>query len=285
MQGNGDCDLHTHTQASDGLNTPSFNVAYAKEKGLSGLAITDHDTVAGVAEALEAGKRLNMTVIAGIEISTTFEGKDIHVLGYGIDINDLILQKRLTLQQEGRDGRNQVIVDKLTLLGMPINLNDVRSEALKLDDVKQNDKVSIGRPHIAQAMVKKGYVENVRQAFDFYLGEGKPAYATIERISPNDAVKWIVEAGGAPVLAHPGLYGDDDLVLRILKDDSFKGIEVYHSDHTESQETAYLSLAAKLNLTVTGGSDFHGKRQGQLYHGDLGSRSVPMTQVEKLLSR
>jgi predicted metal-dependent phosphoesterase TrpH len=285
MQGNGHCDLHTHTQASDGLNTPSDNVAYAKEKGLSGLAITDHDTVAGVAEALEAGKQLNMIVIAGIEISTTFEGKDIHVLGYGIDIDDLILQERLALQQEGRDGRNQVIVDKLSALGMPLKLEDIRSDILKSDSPKANGKNSIGRPHIAQAMVRKGYVENVRQAFDLYLGEGKPAYAAIERISPNDAVKWIVEAGGAPVLAHPGLYRDDDLVLRILQDGGFKGVEVFHSDHTEAQETTYLALAAKLNLTATGGSDFHGKRQGQLYHGDLGSRSVPMTQVEKLLSR
>lgn len=285
MQGNGHCDLHTHTQASDGLNTPSDNVAYAKEKGLSGLAITDHDTIAGVAEALEAGKQLNMIVIAGIEISTTFEGKDIHVLGYGIDIDDPILQERLALQREGRDGRNQVIVDKLTVLGMPLKLEDIRSDVLKLNSPKANVKNSIGRPHIAQAMVVKGYVDNVRQAFDLYLGEGKPAYAVIERISPNDAVKWIVEAGGVAVLAHPGLYRDDDLVLRILQDGDFKGVEVFHSDHTKAQETSYLSIAAKLNLTATGGSDFHGKRQGQLYHGDLGSRSVPMTQVEKLLRR
>lgn len=285
MQGNGHCDLHTHTQASDGLNTPSDNVAYAKEKGLSGLAITDHDTVAGVAEALEAGKQLNMTVIAGIEISTTFEGKDIHILGYDIDIKDGILQERLALQREGWNGRNQIIVDKLSALGMPLKLEDIRSDALKTDSAKANVKNSIGRPHIAQAMVVKGYVDNVRQAFDLYLGEGKPANAPIERISPHDAVKWIVEAGGVAVLAHPGIYRDDDLVLRILQDGGFKGVEVFHSDHTKAQETAYLSLAAKLNLTATGGSDFHGKRQGQLYHGDLGSRSVPMTQVEKLLSR
>lgn len=285
MQGNGYCDLHTHTQASDGLNTPSDNVAYAKEKGLSGLAITDHDTVAGVAEALEAGKQLNMIVIAGIEISTTFEGKDIHVLGYGIDIDDDILQERLALQREGRDGRNVVIVNKLSKLGMPLNLEDIRSDVIKSDDAKENTKNSIGRPHIAQAMVAKGYVDNVRQAFDLYLGEGKPAYAAIERMSPADAVKWIVEAGGVAVLAHPGLYRDDDLVLRILQEGGFKGIEVYHSDHTEVQETVYLTLAANLNLTATGGSDFHGKRKGQLYHGDLGSRSVPMTQVEKLLRR
>lgn len=285
MQGNGHCDLHTHTQASDGLNTPSDNVAYAKEKGLSGLAITDHDTVAGVAEALEAGKQSNMTVIAGIEISTTFEGKDIHILGYDIDIKDGILQERLAFQREGRDGRNQIIVDKLSALGMPLKLEDIRSDVLKSDSAKTNAKNSIGRPHIAQAMVVKGYVDNVRQAFDLYLGEGKPAYAAIERISPNDAVKWIVEAGGVAVLAHPGLYRDDDLVLRILQQGGFAGVEVYHSDHTETQEIAYLALAAKLNLTATGGSDFHGKRQGQLYHGDLGSRSVPMTQVEKLLRR
>lgn len=283
MQGNGYCDLHTHTQASDGLNTPSANVAYAKEKGLSGLAITDHDTVAGVAEAIEAGKQLNMIVIAGIEISTTFEGKDIHVLGYGIDIEDLILQERLVLQREGRDGRNQVIVDKLSALGMPMQLGDIYADDVNLDQVKARAKVSMGRPHIAQAMVKKGYVENVRQAFDLYIGEGKPAYAAIERINPSDAVKWIVEAGGVAVLAHPGLYQDDDIVLRILQQGGFEGVEVHHSDHTESQEIAYLALAAKLNLTATGGSDFHGIRQGQLYHGDLGSRSVSMEQVVTLL--
>lgn len=280
MQGNGYCDLHTHTTASDGLNTPSENVAYAKEKGLSGIAITDHDTVAGVAEAIAAGERLNIFVVPGIEISTTYEGQDIHVLGYGVDINDVLLNQRLTVQRQGRNGRNQVILDKLTSLGMPLDYSDLRPN----EGDGSGDIISIGRPHIAEAMVRKGYVESVRQAFDLYLAQGKSAYAGIERITPNDAVKWIVEAGGVAVLAHPGLYNNDEAVSRILNQGGFAGIEVYHSDHTVVQESKYLKLASDHNLIATGGSDFHGKRQGQLYHGDLGSRSVPIERATQLLA-
>ncbi|MNJ30833.1 hypothetical protein D3C77_254450 [compost metagenome] len=281
MQDNGYCDLHTHTEASDGLNTPSENVAYAKEKGLSGIAITDHDTVSGVAEAIAAGERLDILVVPGIEISTTYEGKDIHVLGYGIDIHDVVLNQRLMEQRQGRNGRNQVILDKLTSLGMPIDFSDLRP-----NEGEENAGIqSIGRPHIAGAMVKKGYVESVRQAFDLYLAQGKPAFAAIERIEPSDAAQWIIEAGGIAVLAHPGLYNDDEVVIHILNQGGFAGIEVYHSDHTEEQERVYLKLASDHSLIATGGSDFHGKRQGQLYHGDLGSRSVPMATVVQLLGR
>ncbi|MGP0585863.1 PHP domain-containing protein [Paenibacillus timonensis] len=271
-------DLHTHTQASDGMNQPAENVRLAKEKGLTGLAITDHDTVAGIAEALLAGKELGLDVVPGIEISTRVGEKDIHVLGYYVDPEDKRFKERLARLRSVREERNGLIIAKLQQLGLSITLEEVKaglSRPLRPDE-------SLGRPHIADTLVRKGYVSDMRDAFDRYLAEGKPGYASLPRIAPEEAIAWIREAGGAPVLAHPGLYGDDDLVRSILERGEPAGIEVYHSDHGPEEELRYAAMAEQYGLIVTGGSDYHGVRQGVVFHGDLGGRTAPPGTVERL---
>lgn len=271
-------DLHSHTQASDGMNKPSENVRLAREKGLTGLAITDHDTVAGIGEALLAGKELGVDVVPGIEISTRAAGKDIHVLGYYMNFDDDRFQARLARLRSVREERNGLIIAKLQELGVSITLEEVKaglSRPLRPDE-------SLGRPHIADALVRKGYAVDMRDAFDRYLAEGKPGYASLPRIAPEEAIAWIREAGGAPVLAHPGLYGDDELVRSILEHGKPDGIEVYHSDHGQEEEIRYAAMAEQYELIVTGGSDYHGVRQGVVFHGDLGGRTAPPGTVERL---
>jgi len=266
----GRCDLHTHTQASDGMQSPAENVRLAREKGLAAVAITDHDTVAGIAEALEAGVHYGITVVPGVEISTRAGGRDIHVLGYFIDFQDSLFLSRLAELRDTRAHRNEAIIEKLQSLGIDISLDRVIAglgRELMPDE-------SIGRPHIADELVRLGHASDMRDAFDKYLAEGAAAFVSPPRIAPEEACQWIIEAGGAPVLAHPGLYGDDELVRAVLGRSNFKGIEVFHSDHGPAEGERYLGLAAEYGLIVTGGSDFHGARQGVIFHGDIGSVTV-----------
>ena len=272
------CDLHTHTLASDGMNEPSENVRLALEKGLYAVAITDHDTVSGVQEALEAGTRYGVTVIPGVEISTMTGGKDIHILGYYVDTEDRGFLNRLTNLRNTRNERNEKIIAKLRELGIEITMEEVISDLGR--DLKEDE--SIGRPHIADTLVRKGHASDMRDAFDRYLAHGGLAYAAQPRISPQEACSWIREAGGTPVLAHPGLYGDDDLVRDILKTANLSGIEVYHSDHGPEDERRYQILAREFGLIVTAGSDYHGERQGAVFHGDIGGRRVSEDVLEKL---
>lgn len=275
---NKECDLHTHTRASDGMNEPAENVRLASEKGLAALAITDHDTVAGVREALKAGVRYGVTVVPGVEISTMAGGKDIHVLGYYIDPEDGLFLERLARLRNTRAERNQKIIANLHKLGMNITMEEVIAglgRELKPDE-------SIGRPHIADALVRRGFASDMREAFDRYLAQGKPAYAAQPRISPQEACGWIREAGGTPVLAHPGLYGDDELVREILREARPAGIEAYHSDHGREEESRYAKIAEEFGLIVTAGSDYHGERQGVVFHGDMGGRRVSVSVLDEL---
>lgn len=271
-------DLHTHSRASDGMNAPEENVRLARDKGLAGLAVTDHDTVAGVPAALAEGQRLGMHIIPGVEISTQAGGKDIHVLGYYLNYEDPVLLERLAGLRATRDARNEQIIGKLQGLGLSITLQEVidgLGRSLRPDE-------SLGRPHIADALVRKGYVRDMRDAFDRYLAEGKPGYAAQPRISPQQAMDWIRDAGGVPVIAHPGLYGNDELVRSMIEAGQPAGIEVYHSDHGPDDERKYLAIAEEYQLIPTGGSDYHGVRQGVVFHGDLGSRFVTGSTVERL---
>lgn len=274
----GKCDLHTHTQASDGMQSPADNVQLAYAKGLAAVAITDHDTVAGVAEAMAEGERCGVNVVPGVEISTRAGGKDIHVLGYYVNCSDRAFLKRLADLRNTREQRNVKMIAKLQELGVNITLEEVISglgRELRPDE-------SVGRPHMADVLVRKGYARDMRDAFDRYLGENAPAFVSVPRISPQDACLWIREAGGVPVLAHPGIYGDDDLVRKILEEAQPAGIEVFHSDHGKEEEKRYQAMADEYRLIVTGGSDFHGARQGVVFHGDIGSRSVPVSVLDQL---
>ncbi|OKP92017.1 phosphatase [Paenibacillus helianthi] len=274
----GRADLHTHTLSSDGMQPPAENVRLAYEKGLAAVAITDHDTVAGVAEALEAGRKCGITVVPGVEISTRAGGKEIHVLGYFMDTEQELFLSRLAEQRDTRAQRNEAIIAKLQGLGIDITLDQVTAgigRELKPDE-------SVGRPHIADALVRLGAASDMRDAFDKYLAEGAAAYVSPPRITPELACDWIAEAGGAAVLAHPGIYGDDELVRGIIERSALRGIEVYHSDHGPADEERYLALAEEYGLLVTGGSDFHGARQGVVFHGEIGSVSVPVAVLERL---
>ncbi|MBB3110478.1 hypothetical protein FHS18_002545 [Paenibacillus phyllosphaerae] len=270
-------DLHTHTTASDGLNRPAENVRLAKEAGLYAVAITDHDTVEGIDEAMQEGERLGVVVVPGVEISTVAEGKDIHILGYYTDWQDEAWRAKLRGLLDVRDRRNEMILQKLRDLGIAVTIEEV------MDEAKRSGKEggTIGRPHIAAVLLAKGVVTSMQEAFDRYLGQGAQAYANPPRLHPFEAIEWIKEAGGTSVIAHPGLYDADELVESIIRYGA-QGIEAYHSDHSPEEEAKYVKLAERYGLIITGGSDFHGKRQGEVFHGPIGNRSVDAAVLEQL---
>ncbi|WP_373229908.1 PHP domain-containing protein [Cohnella sp.] len=273
-------DLHTHTTASDGMFRPEVNVKLAQDAGLSAIAITDHDTLSGIPEAIEAGKTYRIIVVPGVEISTAVEGKDIHILGYGISHDDQLLQSRLLSQRNIRHRRNDAILIRLAELGMTVSIEELEHAAGKA----HTSGGSVGRPHIAQVLVDKGYAANIKDAFDRYLGEGKPANVSPPRITPLEAIGWIHEAGGKAIIAHPGIYNDDNLVLSLL-DSGADGLEAFHSDHDAPSELRYEEWAMGRGKLVTGGSDFHGIKDGEAFHGSIGSRSVDIEIISRLLQK
>ncbi|MCY9696300.1 PHP domain-containing protein [Paenibacillus alginolyticus] len=270
-------DLHTHTTASDGTQRPAANVQMAFDAGLGAIAITDHDTVSGVEEALLAGRELGIEVVPGVEISTVANGQDIHVLGYYMDIYNEQFLQRLASLRETRDTRNNMIIERLQELGLDITMAEV---LLEVENIKTKGD-TVGRPHIAAVLLNKGYVSSISEAFERYLGKGAAAYANPPRIEPATAIGWIQEAGGKAVLAHPGIYHDDALVEAIVHQ-GLDGIEVYHSDHTPEDEAKYLSLAQRSGLLITAGSDFHGERGGVVFHAPIGSRRIGIDVLQRL---
>jgi predicted metal-dependent phosphoesterase TrpH len=261
-------DLHTHTLASDGMNSPAQNVKMAKDLGLSAIAITDHDTVAGLEEALAAGKQYGIEVIPGVEISTVMNGQDIHILGYFIETKDQVFLDRLEKLRRIRTTRNEMIIDRLRELNIEITFQEVM-EGL---DSKSGDD-TVGRPHIADVLIRKGIVRSMAEAFELYLGKHGKAFVNPPRITPFEAIQWIREAGGTAVIAHPGIYEDDEIVKAIISH-GVDGIEAYHSDHTSEQEQKYHDLSQAHQLITTAGSDYHGERQGSVFHGPIGNRSI-----------
>ena len=254
-------DLHVHTTASDGTMSPKQIVSYAKQKGLIAIGITDHDTISGIEEAQKEGKLLGIEVIPGIEISTEFNG-EMHILGYYIK-ETFQLIKKLNGIRDKREIRNVKIISKLNERGIDVSLEEVK-------EIAKGE--SIGRPHIAMVLMQKGYVDSVRTAFDKYLGKGKIAYVDREKVSPEEGIKIILEAGGLPVLAHPkylNLSGAElDILLVKLKEYGLVGIEAYYSMNTKNETGIYLRVAIKHGLAVTGGTDFHGNNKPEI---DIGT--------------
>ena len=246
-------DLHTHSTASDGTLTPAELVRHARDRGVEVLSLTDHDTLSGLAEAIGEAERLGMDFVPGIEISAEFEPGTLHILGYYLNPSDKALEDKLTWLREGRDNRNDVILGKLTSLGHPLTMEDVLVFA-------QGE--SVGRPHIADAMVAKGYVVDKEQAFDMYLAKGGPAYADKERMSAGNAISLIRNAGGLAVLAHPQWLGLDRSALSSfvhdLREMGLAGLEAYYYSHSPDDTRFYVTLAKEHGMLVTGGTDFHG---------------------------
>lgn len=263
-------DMHTHSTFSDGIYSPSELVDYAVEKGLSGIAITDHDTVDGIEEAKQrAAVHEDFIVIPGIELSTEYNNEDVHILGYMIDYKKEHLSKLLQRLQNTRDSRAIKIVDRLKKLGIKISYKDV---------VEMSGDGVIGRLHIARSMIRKGYVQTIGDAFTKYLAKGAPAYVPKHRLTPECAINTIRKAGGFSVVAHPGLLKSES-ILDYLIDLDIDGIEAYHPKHSKEQSKRYLKLAEKYNLFVTGGSDFHYPPEKNKHDSDLGGIKIPLEDI------
>jgi predicted metal-dependent phosphoesterase TrpH len=275
-------DLHVHSTASDGTMSPAEVVRYAKKKGLRAIAITDHDTIEGLDEGMQEGQNIAFEVIPGVELSVDAPAGTMHVLGYLIDHTQAELREKLRLLQEVRMERNMKMVEKLDALGIPIELSEVK-------DAPEHGQ--IGRPHFAHTLVKKGYARTLQDAFDRYLGKGKPAYVEKFRFTPEEAMHFIAAAGGITVLAHPFTLNQPqsnefEALIIALKDKGLDGIEVFYPEHSEGQTKLYRSLAQKYGLIMTSGSDFHGLTKDDVDLGEgYGGREVNYGLVEAMKVR
>lgn len=264
-------DLHVHTTASDGTMCPRDVVSLAAMLGLKAIAITDHDTMAGLQEAGEAGELLNVSIVPGIEISSDYKGKEVHILGYFLDPDKPQLRDYIQWVRDSRRQRNEKILEKLQKKGYDITLEQVEAA---------NPGATIGRPHIARRLMELGAVSSVKEAFRRYLDQGRSCYVPRTFIPFADGARLIRDCGGVAVLAHPLQYGFDRSALETLVKDAvaakFTGMEILYSGYTQSDVNKLYDLAEKYTLLPTGGSDFHGDNKPgiQLGSGD-GKLSVP----------
>lgn len=269
-------DLHTHSTFSDGTFTPLQLVKYAEEKGLKAFALTDHDTTEGIKEAKSI--ETNVEVISGVEISTRYDKKEIHIVGLYVNENDADLNKQLKYYREKRVTRNFEILEKLNSLGVDITIDDVKESCT--GDV-------ISRAHIAKALVSKGFVGSYTEAFDRYLGDNKCAYVPRETLNYEESMELITKAGGVPVLAHPLLYKMSDTNLENmmvkLRQKGLKAVEVYYSTHSNSDTQHVMAMANRVGLIYSGGSDFHGATKPKIDMGTgMGKLAVPYEILEKI---
>ncbi len=255
-------DLHTHTTASDGSLSPTALLQQAHALGLAALAVTDHDTIGGLAEAAGAARELGMDFLPGVELSVEDSDGRFHLLGYGFDPDFPELAEKLAQLRRGRAARNVQMAEKMAELGLPVTLDDVRAAAKKHSGDAEESEV-IARPHFAQALISKGIVGSVQEAFDKYLASGKPLYQAKEVLTPADAIALLHRAGGVAVMAHPGLVplSEAALAARVaaLHDEAgLDGLEALYSQHSSAETERFSELARRHSLLITGGSDFHG---------------------------
>ena len=273
------CDLHVHSTASDGSDSPGELVRLAVDAGLSAIAITDHDTTQGLKEASCEAEKNSFELIPGVELSASFTKGNMHILGYFIDENEELFKSTLKRVQVARAERNPKILKKLKDLGITVTMDE-------LWEISKGGQ--IGRPHIARVMVEKGYVKSVSDAFERYLKRGAKAYAPKSILGPNEAIKVIKGAGGIPVLAHPfSLLARDReelfAIVESLKKEGLMGVECYYSEHDDAFTGVCLEIVRALDLIVTGGSDYHGKAKPYIRLGSgKGGLKVPYTCVEAL---
>jgi len=261
--------LHVHTRYSDGSFTPEEAVRHAKEKGLAAIAITDHDSINGLEEALRTGEEIGIEVIPGVEISAERENKEIHMLGYYIDYKDSTLLEFLRGIREDRKKRVYKMVEALNQHGLSISADDVLEYA---------GDVSISRLHIAQYMEAKGLVSSWREAFKKYIGDTKPCYVSSFTYTPKEVIEAIKNAGGIAVIAHPGFDGLDKIIPQLVED-GIEGIEAFHTEHNAETSRRYEEYAKEHNLLITGGSDCHGTLKGKVL---MGTTTVTYSYVEAL---
>ena len=276
-------DLHLHTTYSDGMLTPAQLVRLCTERGLKVISVTDHDSIEGIPEAIDAARALeHLTMIAGIELSADAPDAEVHMLGYFVDYDDPALQRTLQVFRDGRKERCQLMVEKLCGLGLGVSWERVR---------ELSGGGVIGRPHIAQAMAEQGYVRHPNEAFDRYLGRDGLAYVGRVKLTPEDAVRMLVKNGALPVLAHPTYVTDgpdikDEPKLRRmisgLKEVGLIGIEVYYKDYTPDVIERLAAIADELDLVPCGGSDYHAS--GDPDEPEPGSVGPPMSTVEALMA-
>lgn len=265
-------DLHLHTNQSDGRLTPAELIALVAARGLKVVAVTDHDITDGLESAMAAAvAHPQLTIIPGVELSTDIPGNEVHILGYYIRYEDLSFQATLARFRDDRVGRAQEMVRRLAEMGMPLEWEQVREIA---------GEGAIGRPHIAQALIEKGYVTGRQEAFDKYLGRNGPAYAEREKITPEEAVRLIASVGGVPVMAHPSYTDDLENVLEGLVAAGLKGMEVHYAQYDEKVRAGLAEVAERHGLIPCGGTDYHATDvEGEHLPGEIGP---PMETVERL---
>ncbi len=272
-------DLHTHSYCSDGSMSPEELVRHAKDNNIAAIALTDHDTISGVERAKLEGEKIGVTVVTGIEFSTISDGET-HILGYDFDIKNKELCNAIDAVQESRRQNNVRTEQALQKIGFDITLDDVKK--LAHTDV-------IGRAHFARAMTEKGYASSVKEAFDLYLAKGRPGYNSQRLLHDHEAIKLIKNAGGKAFLAHLHLTGKSGVELfsfvKHLKEQGLDGIEGYYSEYTDEMQKEYMDLARKLDLKISGGSDFHGKGKPHLEIGKgYGNLKVPYSILKNVLN-
>jgi predicted metal-dependent phosphoesterase TrpH len=282
----GDIDLHIHSIASDGTLFPNQIIDLATKLQLGAIAITDHDTVEGVREALTIERPSSLDLLTGVEISVSplsslMDSGTFHILGYGVNLENPTLNESLEILKNARRDRNPKIVSRLNALGCDLTMAEIIESSI--------DNDQIGRPHIAKMMVKKGYAQSINNAFDLYLAVGKPAYVDKYRMDCDKALDTIRGAGGITVLAHPFLLRLkeetvlDELIVA-LKSMGLQGIEAHYPDHSPAQTARYIEIAKQHDLLVTGGTDFHGALKPDIQMGvGKGDLSVPYFLYENMI--
>ena len=272
-------DLHLHTTHSDGTLSPTELVDLCARNGLKVIAISDHDSTEGVAEAQAAAVRHGIEVIPAIELSTDVPDNEIHMLGYFIDMENTGFQDLLREFRAGREDRGRKMVERLVGLGLDITWEEVERIA---------DGAAVGRPHIAQAMIERGYVSEWQEAFDKYIGRTGPAYVERTRLEPEEAIRVLLDNGALPVMAHPLYYEREDTqklrnVVASLKEAGMIGLEVHYGEFSESEIDMLANIAAELDLIPCGGSDYHASgKPGEIIPGEAGP---PMSTVESLRAK
>lgn len=263
-------DLHVHTFYSDSTFSPEQVVSCAKDKGLSAIAICDHDTTDGIEPCMKLGDEMGIEIIPAIEMSAEMADAEIHLLGYFIDWKQDWFRKKLKEIQESRVERVYKMIDRLSAFNIVIDAKEIFAIA--------GNRGSVGRLHVAQAMLNSGKVKSFREAFDKYIGFLKPCYVPYIKLNPREAIEILLKVGGVPVIAHPELMGHDEYIDEFVSY-GLRGIEVYHTDHKPHVNKKYEELAKRHNLVITGGSDCHGLGKGRILMGGV---KVPYEFVERL---